>query len=297
MKKRLVVLAAGMGSRYGGLKQMDPIGPSGEFILDYSVYDAVLAGFEEVVFVIRRDLEQDFRRIVGDRWQRRIPVHYAFQELTDLPSGFAVPPGRTKPWGTGHAVLAARDVLDGPFAVVNADDFYGRDAVASLAGFLERTADTAGAYAMVAYDLGKTLSEHGSVARGVCTVDPQGKLARIVERTAIARDPDGIIRTEGAALAEETPVSLNLFGFKPDFLEHLDLGFAEFLRASGNEQKSEYFMPTVVGNLIALDKASVKVLRTDAEWFGVTNAADRPGVVARFAALAQSGVYPRNLFG
>lgn len=296
MKKHLVVLAAGMGSRYGGLKQMDPVGPSGEFILDYSAHDALAAGFDEVVFVIRRDLEEDFRRIVGRRWEAKAPVRYAFQELTDLPKGFVPPAGRTKPWGTGHAVLAARGCIEGPFAVVNADDFYGRDAFATLGAFLDRTAGQSSAYAMVAYDVGKTLSEHGSVSRGVCTVDGAGKLTRIVERTAIAREADGIIRANGETLADTTPVSLNLFGFKPEFLDHLARGFSEFLAVSGNEAKSEYFMPTVVGELIGRGVATVDVLRTASSWFGVTNAADRPGVVARFADLARSGEYPASLF-
>lgn len=297
MQKRLVVLAAGMGSRYGGLKQMDPVGPSGEFILDYSVFDALKAGFGEIVFVIRQDLEADFRRIVGSRWEPRAAVRYAFQELTDLPDGLAPPPGRTKPWGTGQAVLAARGILDGPFAVVNADDFYGRDAFATLAGFLDRTADAAAAHAMVAYEVGRTLSEHGSVARGVCEVDAHGRLARIEERTAIARDTDGVIRAGDLVLPADTPVSLNLFGFKPSFVEHLARGFGAFLAAAGHELKSEYFMPTVVGDLVTRGVATVDVLRTTADWFGVTNAADRPAVVARFAALAASGAYPRSLLG
>jgi NDP-sugar pyrophosphorylase family protein len=297
MQKHLVVLAAGMGSRYGGLKQMDPVGPSGEFILDYSVYDALLAGFSDIVFVIRHDLEADFRRIVGRRWESRADVRYAFQELGDLPDGFTPPPGRTKPWGTGHAVLAARELLDSPFAVVNADDFYGRDAFATLAGFLDRTAADPAAYAMVAYEVGRTLSEHGSVSRGVCDVDARGRLTRIEERTAIARGADGVIRAGELVLPPDTPVSLNLFGFKPSFLGHLATGFRSFLAVAGKEPKSEYFMPTVVGDLITRRLATVDVLRTPADWFGVTNAADRPGVVARFAELAASDAYPPALFG
>lgn len=297
MDKHLVILAAGMGSRYGGLKQMDPVGPSGEFILDYSVHDALRAGFTEVVFVIRHDLEEDFRRIVGRRWETRAAVRYAFQELTDLPDGIVPPPGRTKPWGTGHAVLAARELLRWPFAVVNADDFYGRDAFATLGVFLDRTATQSDAYAMVAYEVGRTLSEHGSVSRGVCEVDGSGRLARIEERTAIERGADGAIRAGDLVLPADTPVSLNLFGFKPSFVQNLDQGFRDFLATSGRELRSEYFMPTVVGDLVSRGVATVDVLRTSADWFGVTNAADRAGVVARFSELAAAGTYPRSLFG
>lgn len=295
MKKQLVVLAAGMGSRYGGLKQMDPIGPSGEFILDYSVYDAIRAGFSEVVFVIRRDLEADFRRIVGDRWLSAVSVKYAFQELTDIPAGFEVPAGRVKPWGTGHALLAAREIIDSPFAMVNADDFYGRDGFMQLAGFLDKPDPAGTGYAMVAYRVDKTLSENGTVSRGVCTADSDGFLKSIVEETAIARDQDGVIRANGRALADDTPVSMNLFGFKPGFIGCLSERFKEFLLARISEPKAEFFVPTVVGSLIGSGSASVKMFRSDSEWFGVTNAADRPGVVARFAGLVKNGEYPASL--
>lgn len=296
MKKSLLVLAAGMGSRYGGLKQMDPIGPSGEFILDYSVHDALRAGFERIVFVVRRDIQDDFRAIVGSRWEGRAEVRYAVQRLNDLPAGFAVPEGRTKPWGTGHAVLAAREILDGPFAVVNADDFYGRSAFAAAAAELDRTADDPNAHALVAYGLASTLSENGSVSRGVCRFDASGHLVSIDEKTALRRDADGVIRCDGEAFADDTPVSMNLYAFKPSYLRALEEGFPKFLAARGGELKSEYYMAGLVSPLIASGAATFSVLRTDATWFGVTNAADRPAMVARFAAFAANGTYPRSLF-
>jgi len=294
--KQLVILAAGIGSRYGGLKQMDPVGPAGEFILDYSVHDALRSGFNEVIFVIRRDIEADFRRIVGRRWEERTAVQYAFQELDDLPHGFAPPPGRTKPWGTGHALLAAREIIRGSFAIVNADDFYGHSGYALLADFLDRTADEPRAYAMAAYEVGRTLSEYGSVSRGVCEVDSRGRLTHLEEHTAIAREADGSIRSRGQVLAPDTPVSMNLFGFKRSFVDALAEGFGSFLAAAGQELKSEYFVPSVVSDLVTSGRATLDVLRCDAEWFGVTNAADRPLVVARLVALAAAGRYPADLF-
>ncbi len=294
--KQLVILAAGIGSRYGGLKQMDPVGPAGEFILDYSIHDALRSGFNEVVFVIRRDIEADFRRIVGQRWEERTAVQYAFQELNDLPDGFAPPPERTKPWGTGHALLAARRIIKGSFAIVNADDFYGHSGFALLAEFLDRTATEPDAYAMAAYEVGRTLSEHGSVSRGVCEVDSRGRLTRLEEHTAIALEADGTIRSRGQVLAPDTPVSMNLFGFKRSFVDALAEGFSSFLANQGQDLKSEYFVPSVVSDLVTSGRATLDVLRCDAEWFGVTNAADRPLVVARLAALAAGGSYPPDLF-
>lgn len=297
MKKRLVVLAAGMGSRYGGLKQMDPVGPSGEFILDYSVYDAVNSGFDEVVFVIRRDIEEDFRRIVGQRWEERIPVHYVFQAVNDLPAGFKAPAERVKPWGTGHALLTAHEVIDGPFAVVNADDFYGKDAFQSLGVWLDSTASLPAAYAMVAYEVGRTLSNHGPVSRGVCTIDDEDYLVQMVEETEIERGPDGLIRAGRQILEETSPVSLNLFGFKPDFMQRLEKAFAVFLQDFATDSKAEFFIPSVVGSLTSGGLATLKVLRTDSPWIGVTNASDRSRAVAFLADQARSGNYPADLFG
>ena len=309
MKKNLLVLAAGMGSRYGGLKQMDPVGPSGEFILDYSVYDALRAGFDSVVFVIRKDIEDDFRKFVGQRWERCTDVQYAFQSLSDIPAGFVPPEGRMKPWGTGQAVLAARTFLSHPFAVVNADDFYGAESYRTLADFFEADArngaeqkfgapgiDASKAYAMVAYELAKTLSEYGTVSRGVCEVDGDGFLVSMVEHTAIGREADGLIYSEDNVLAETTPVSMNFFGFRPSFVEALAEEFPRFLRNRGGEFKSEFLMPTMAGKMVAEKCATIKVFRSASEWFGVTNREDRPFIVSRLAELAQQGRYPSSLF-
>ena len=284
--KRLVILAAGMGSRYGGLKQMDPIGPSGEFLLDYSIRDALAAGFNEVVFVIRHDLEADFRRIVGDRWEARgVPVHYAFQELGDLPDGFTPPEGRTKPWGTGHALLAARPWLDKPFAVVNADDYYDAPAFRAIAAYLDTPAGPDD-YAMVAYPVAGTLSTGGSVSRGVCKTDADGYLTHIEERLKIERCPDGVIRDGDLVLADDTPVSMNLFGFRPSYANALQEAFVDFLRARGTELKSEFYITLPLQPLINAGRVHLKVLRADARWFGVTNRSDRPGVQAALAEIA-----------
>ena len=283
--KRLVILAAGMGSRYGGLKQMDPIGPCGEFLLDYSIRDALAAGFNEVVFVIRHDLEADFRRIVGDRWEARgVPVHYAFQELDDLPDGFAPPEGRTKPWGTGHALLAARKWLDKPFAVVNADDYYDAPAFRAIAAYLDTPAGPDD-YAMVAYPVAGTLSTGGSVSRGVCKTDADGFLTHIEERLKIERCPDGVIRDGDLALADDTPVSMNLFGFRPSYADALQEAFVDFLRARGTELKSEFYITLPLQSLIDAGRVHLKVLRADARWFGVTNRSDRPGVQTALAEV------------
>ena len=283
--KRLVILAAGMGSRYGGLKQMDPIGPHGEFLLDYSIRDALAAGFHEVVFVIRHDLEADFRRIVGDRWEARgIPVRYAFQELDDLPDGFVPPEGRTKPWGTGHALLAARKWLDKPFAVVNADDYYDAPAFRAIAAYLDTPAGPDD-YAMVAYPVAGTLSTGGSVSRGVCKTDADGYLTHIEERLKIERCPDGVIRDGDLALADDTPVSMNLFGFRPSYADALQEAFVAFLRARGTELKSEFYITLPLQSLIDAGRVHLKVLRADARWFGVTNRSDRPDVQAALAEV------------
>ena len=283
--KRLVILAAGMGSRYGGLKQMDPIGPHGEFLLDYSIRDALAAGFGEVVFVIRHDLEADFRRIVGDRWEARgVPIHYAFQNLDDLPDGFAPPEGRTKPWGTGHALLAAREWLDVPFAVVNADDYYDAPAFRAIADYLDAS-EGSDDYAMVAYDVAGTLSSGGSVSRGVCKTDADGYLTHIEERLTIERCPDGVIRDGDLALADDTPVSMNLFGFRPSYAAALQEAFGKFLQARGTELKSEFYITLPLQSLIDAGRVRLKVLRAPARWFGVTNRSDRPIVQEALAKV------------
>lgn len=287
LKKSLLVLAAGMGSRYGGLKQMDPIGPGGEFILDYGVGDAVAAGFSRVVFVVRPDIEADFREIVGGRWEKRVEVVYARQSLDALPPGFSVPPGRVKPWGTGHAVLCARDALDGPFAVVNADDWYGPESLKLAAEFLDSADPASGEFCSVAYRLANTLSANGTVSRGICSVSPCGMLSGLVERTALRRGPDGAVRDEatGEAYPDDTPVSMNLFGFTPAFPEFLAEEFPRFLSLSAVDPKAEFQMPTALSCMVAQGRASVKVLRSPSRWIGVTSRADREAAAEFFRGV------------
>ncbi len=285
MKKTLLVLAAGMGSRYGGLKQMDPVGPAGEFILDYSVGDARAAGFSRTVFVIRRDIEADFKKIVGSRWEKRMEVEYALQDRNDVPAPFETPAERTKPWGTGHAVLAARGVIDGPFAVVNADDYYGADAMRRAAAFLDETADDPRLFCMVAYRLDNTLSENAGVSRGICSVSDDGMLLKIKERLSLARCADGAIRDGDDVFAGDTPVSMNLFGFKRRFIDLLETDFPRFLEKYGKLPKSEFQMPTALESFLRRGEADVKVLRTDSRWIGVTSRDDRPGVVEFFKTI------------
>ena len=283
--KTLLVLAAGMGSRYGGLKQMDPIGPHGEFIPDYSVGDALAAGFGRVVFVVRPDILGDFREIVGRRWEARTDVDYALQRLDDLPAPFTVPEGRSKPWGTAHAILAARDKLDGPFLAVNADDYYGAEAPRLVSGFFDETAADPNAWCMVAYRLDQTLSPNGTVSRGVCSVGPDGFLASVEERLTLARCPDGAIRDGDAAFPDDTPVSMNYWGFKRSYVDLLQESFPRFLAEKGSLPKSEFQMPTEVARFLRAGQASVRVLRTSARWYGVTSRDDRPEVAAFFATL------------
>jgi UTP-glucose-1-phosphate uridylyltransferase len=296
MQTTLVVLAAGIGSRYGGLKQMDPVGPAGEFILDYSVFDARLAGFRRVVFVIRRDIETDFRNQIGLRLARQIEVDYAFQELDSLPPGFHVPHGRKKPWGTGHALLVARSAVRTPFAVINADDFYGRESYAALASFLDSTADEADRHAMVGFTLSQTLSDFGTVSRGVCRTTPDGNLQSIAEKTGIRRQAGQTVSDEGHLTGQE-PVSMNMWAFKPSIFEPLAEGFARFLDQHGQEPTSEFYLPALVDTLLARDAARVQVLPTPAPWFGVTNPQDRPAVVERLAQMTARGDYPSPLWG
>ena len=285
MELTLVVLAAGMGSRYGGLKQLDPVGPHGEIILDYSVQDALRAGFSKVVFVIRRDMLALFHETVGSRYEGRMLVEYAFQEMEPLPGGRVSPPGRTKPWGTAHAVLAARSLVRGSFAVINADDYYGPSGFRELAAFL--ASSEAGDYAMIGYRLDRTLSDHGSVSRGICRSDEQGYLIDITERTAISRSAGGII-AEGnppVALEGAEPTSMNFWGFTPDLFEHLERLFEEFLEERGSDLKAEFYLPAAVSSLITSGEVTVQLLHSQDPWFGLTYPEDRPLVVEALAAI------------
>ncbi len=301
MKPTLFVLAAGMGSRYGGLKQLDGLGPNGETIMDYSIYDAIHSGFGKVVFVIRKDFEQDFRDKILSKYEGHIPVDVVFQAIDNLPEGYTCPADRTKPWGTNHAVLMGKDAIKEPFAVINADDFYGRNAFEVMAKELSRPREGKGDYCMVGFRVGNTMTENGSVARGVCSTDNNGNLAGVVERTAISYDANhNIVFTDEngveQTLAPETPVSMNLWGFTPDYFEYSEREFVKFLDKDINTPKSEFFIPLCIDALIKNGEATVKVLDTDSKWFGVTYAADRPGVVEKFAELHNNGEYPAKLF-
>jgi len=310
MKPTLVVLAAGMGSRYGGLKQIDPVGPSGEAILDYSVFDAHRAGFGKVVFIIRHDIEQVFREQVGSKYEGLLPVDYAFQDIADLPPPYVVPSGRTKPWGTAHAIRAARDVVREPFAAINADDFYGRDAFAKLAAFLgsadaqERVPPAVASgphpFAMVGYRLDQTLSDFGSVARGICRVSPEGRLEKVTEMTKIVRTPSGAENREDpaapVALTGGERVSMNLWGFTPALFGELEARFPAWLEANVAREKAEWYIPFVVDELVHEGKATVDVLPTDSAWFGATYREDKPLVAAAIRRLVDAGEYPPNLF-
>lgn len=300
MSLTLLVLAAGMGSRYGGLKQIDPVGPGGETLLDYSVYDAVRAGFDRVVFIVRGDMEQDFRAAVASRVERRVAVEYCRQELEMVPGWFSIPPERRKPWGTGHAVLAARDAIGGNFAAVNADDFYGAGSYRRLAGHLQQAADgRRGDYGMVGFRLRETLSDHGTVARGVCR-SSQGLLEQVVELTRIARSGDGAVHTDpqGRArnLSGDELVSMNMWGFTPSIFEHLERAFARFLRERGREDGAEFMIPTLVNDLVAAGQAKVRVLRSFDSWFGVTYREDRDRVTSQIRDLVRRGSYPAPLW-
>lgn len=302
MKPTLLVLAAGMGSRYGGLKQMDPMGPNGETVLDYSVYDAIRAGFGRVVFIIREDFAEAFQQGVGARFADQIQVDYAFQRLDDLPGGHALPSHRTKPWGTAHAVRAARELVKEPFAVINADDFYGADAYVRAAEFLShpRPEKDKAHYAMVGYPLVNTLSDHGDVNRGICTRTDNDLLTGVEEYVKIQRDEDGVVR--GNALdgtrrevCEKSPVSMNFWAFTHCFMDHLETEFTAFIEAFGNLEKSECYIPTVVDALIRTGKADCSVLTTTSHWFGVTYPDDKQHVVASIRKLIETGEYPSDL--
>ena len=300
MKPTLFVLAAGMGSRYGGLKQLDGLGPNGETIMDYSIFDAIRGGFGKLVFVIRKSFEQDFREKIISKYENHIPVEVVFQDLNDLPAGFKCPEGREKPWGTNHAVMMGSKVIKEPFAVINADDFYGRDSFAVLGKALSEMDGKKNDYCMVGYRVGNTLSESGSVARGVCETNKDGYLTGVVERTAIEKiDGDIQFKDEKGnkvVIAENTPVSMNMWGFTPDYFEHSEQYFINFLKENIDKPKSEFFIPLVVNELITKGIATVKVLDTTSKWFGVTYAADRQGVVDKIQTLVDAGEYPAKLF-
>ena len=300
MKPTLVVLAAGMGSRYGGLKQVDPVGPSGEAILDYSVFDAIRGGFGKIVFIIRKDFEAEFKEKVGAKYAGVIPVDYCYQDLNDLPAPFVLPEGRTKPWGTAHATRAARDVVREPFAVINADDFYGRDAMAKLGSYLSSVDPASLHFAMVGYRLSLTLSENGSVARGVCQVAPDGTLKGVTEMTKLVKAGDFAENREDEANPTKVPldarVSMNCWGFTPRLFAELEERFVKFLAARGAEMKSEWYIPFVVDELIKEGKADCTVLPTDSSWFGVTYREDKPYVMDEIRKLVESGEYPAALF-
>ena len=305
-KPVLVVMAAGMGSRFGGLKQLEPIDDNGHVILDYSVYDAHRAGFDTVIFVIKEEHEELFREKIGNRMSKVMDVKYAFQRSDDLPEGYSIPEGRVKPWGTAQAVLAARNLVDGPFAVVNADDYYGPEGYEEIYNYLLHHPDTPEMYeyAMVGYLLKNTVTENGSVARGVCTETASGYLHSVVERTKIMKGEKTPMYTEDDGLTwhelcEDDIVSMNLWGFQKSYLEEAWAGFPAFLdkALAENPLKGEYFLPTVVSNLLSQHKARVKVLRSNDKWYGVTYKEDKPGVVAALAELREKGIYPAELWG
>ena len=300
MKPTLFVLTAGMGSRYGGLKQLDGLGPNGETIMDYSIFDAIRGGFGKLVFVIRKDFENDFRNKIISKYENHIPVELVFQSIDDLPAGFTCPEGRTKPWGTNHAVLMGKDVIKEPFAVINADDFYGRDSFAVLGKALSEMDGKKNDYCMVGYRVGNTLSESGSVARGICGTNEGGYLTTVVERTEIMRVNGPVCykdeKGEWVAIEDNTPVSMNMWGFTPDYFKYSEDYFVEFLKENRENLKAEYYIPLMVNKLINDGTARVKVLDTTAKWFGVTYAADRQSVVDKIQALVDAGEYPAKLF-
>ncbi len=303
MKTTLVIMAAGMGSRFGGgIKQLEHVGPSGEIIMDYSIYDAMKAGFDKIVFIIRKDLEAPFREIIGNRIEKKFEVEYAYQELQDLPEGYHCPEDRTKPWGTGHAVLSCLGLIKEPFLVINADDYYGKEAFASIHDYLV-SAGKAGydhKYCMAGFVIGNTLSDNGIVTRGICKVDGAQNLRSVVETfsleekngMAIGKYEDGT----AVSVPLSTPVSMNMWGFTPDFLEELKTGFAEFLKTSQNNNKAEYLLPGVVGEMVKEGRAEVKVLPTQDKWFGVTYKEDKEKVVESLQKLVQQGQYPQSLY-
>ena len=302
MRSTLLILAAGMGSRYGGMKQVDPFGPSGETITDYSIYDALHAGFERFVFVISPKMEEDFKNSYVKKFPSHLEVDYVIQSIDDLPEGFSLPPDRVKPWGTAHAVLMAKDAIQEPFAVINADDYYGRKSYKIMHHFLAQVAKTGeGHYCMVGFELQKTVSEHGSVARGVCQVDKQGYLEGMVERTKIFLKDGSIVYEEenGAThpLDPMSTVSMNLFGFTPDFFAHIEDNFKRFLKENEGNPKAELYIPYVVDHLLNAGTSKMSVLQTPESWFGVTYQEDKPKVQAAIQKLVDDGTYPKSLWG
>ncbi len=304
MKPTLLLLAAGMGSRYGGLKQLDGLGPNGETIMDYSIHDAIEAGFGKIVWVIRKDFEQDFRDKILNKYEGKIPCELVFQGLEKLPEGYTVPEGRTKPWGTNHAVMMAKEAIHEPFCVINCDDFYNRDCFKVIGKYLSELPDNSrGKYAMVGFRVSNTLSDNGTVSRGVCEKDANGFLTSCVERTKIERKEDGKVayldeKEQWISIPDNTPVSMNVWGFTPDYFEYSDEFFTAFLDSPETKAnlKAEYLIPWVVDKLIKEGKATCEVLDTTSKWFGVTYSADRPGVVAKIQKLVDEGVYPAKLF-
>ena len=299
MKPTLFILAAGMGSRYGGLKQLDGLGPNGETIMDYSVFDAMRAGFGKVVFVIRKDFEEDFRKVVLSKYADHVPCEVCFQGIDNLPEGFTRNPERTKPWGTNHAVLMAKDLIKEPFMVINADDFYGKESFEVMAKFLLDVNGQEGKYCMAGYRVGNTLSEHGTVSRGVCATDKMGFLTDVVERTAIENKNGHVVYQDNGVDVEipfETPVSMNMWGFTPEYFTYAEEAFKAFLTENSQELKAEFYIPTLVNDMIKSGKATCQVLDTTAKWFGVTYADDRQMVVDKIQALVDAGDYPNKLF-
>ena len=301
MRSTLLILAAGMGSRYGGMKQVDPFGPSGETITDYSIYDALHAGFERFVFVISPKMEEDFKTSYVKKFPSHLEVDYVIQSIDDLPDGFSLPADRVKPWGTAHAVLMAKDAINEPFAVINADDYYGRKSYKIMQHFLALVSKTGvGHYCMVGFELQKTVSEHGSVARGICQVDDQGYLTGITERTKIFLKDGGIVyENEDGLLHPLDPmstVSMNLFGFTPDFFHHIEENFKGFLKENNDKPKAELYIPYVVDNLIKAGTSKMSVLQTPESWFGVTYQDDKPKVLAAIRKLVDDGTYPESLW-
>lgn len=302
-KTTLVIMAAGIGSRFGGgIKQLEPVGPSGEIIMDYSVHDAIEAGFNKVVFIIRRDLEKDFREVIGNRMDKIVETAYAFQELDELPAGFTKPEGRTKPWGTGQAILSCKDLVQEPFVVINADDYYGKEAFVRVHDYLiqDQPSGDRMEFCMAGFQLGNTLSENGGVTRGICSVDENQHLTKVTETKNIVKTAEGAaVQGEDGVLvpvAADCPVSMNMWGFTPEIFRVLETGFADFLENLSDRMKGEYLIPTIVDQLIQEKKANVTVLESRDKWFGVTYKEDKPAVVRSFQELIAAGVYKEKLF-
>ena len=299
MKPTLFILAAGMGSRYGGLKQLDGLGPSGETIMDYSVYDAHRAGFGKIVFVIRHDFEQEFRDKIISKYEGHVPVEVVFQDINTLPEGFSPNPERSKPWGTNHAVLMGKEAIREPFGVINADDYYGADSFRILGDFLRSVKDRKNSYCMIGFNIENTLSENGGVSRGLCEVDSDGFLSGVKECHGIERKEGRLIQVEegeNVPFPENASVSMNMWGFTPDYFDYSEKAFVEFLKEHGNDLKTEFYIPSVVNDLINNGTVTLKVEQTPNRWFGVTYAADREATVAQFKKLVEEGLYPTPLF-